>query len=112
MINPEFSSYIKKRRQELGFSVRALAEKCSINYTRLSKIENNLRPVPDVNSLVLLAQALDLEPDFLISKAGIVKDGALSYISGKSLNRIYAKIIEKSDGLASMKGEAGHFFLL
>lgn len=110
MINSEFSKFIKKKRHQMGLSVRALAEKCSLNYTRLSKIENGLRPVPDINAIVLMAVALEVEPDFLIQKAGIVKDGTLAFSSDQGLNCILAEITDWKDNLAEIKDINGHLF--
>jgi transcriptional regulator with XRE-family HTH domain len=112
MINKEFSAYIKSRRLEIGLSIRALADKCSINYTRLSKIENGLRPVPDVNALICLAQALGLTPDYLIKKAGIVNKGILVFNETPQSNEniVPAEIISWADGLAELKDICGHLY--
>ncbi|WP_273061766.1 helix-turn-helix domain-containing protein [Colibacter massiliensis] len=52
-------SSIIKRRQELGISQRALAERCGIPQSSVARIET-LKTTPKLDTLIKLMQALDL----------------------------------------------------
>lgn len=53
-------SSIIRRRQELGISQRALAERCGIPQSSVARIET-LKTTPKLDTLVKLMQALDLK---------------------------------------------------
>lgn len=53
-------SSIIRRRQELGISQRALAERCDIPQSSVARIET-LKTTPNLDTLIKLMQALDLK---------------------------------------------------
>ncbi len=73
MNQPEqtFGGLIKNARQEQGFSQRELAKIIDINFTYLSKLENNrvLYP-PSEAAIRAIAKTLDLNEEELIFLAG------------------------------------------
>lgn len=57
-----FGERIKALRQERGFSQRALAEKAGLDFTYLSKIENDrLEHTPSIKTILDLARALGVD---------------------------------------------------
>lgn len=67
---PRFGEYIREKRKERRISLRGLAERLSINFTYLSKIENNELAAPSEEKILALARALDLDADHLFNLAG------------------------------------------
>ena len=53
-------SFLIKRRQELGLSQRALAERCGIPQSSVARIES-CRVAPKLDTLIKLMQALQLK---------------------------------------------------
>ena len=53
-------SSIIKRRQEMGISQRALAERCGIPQSSVARIET-FKTTPKLDTLIKLMQALDLK---------------------------------------------------
>ncbi len=67
-----FGKYLRRLRKRKKKSQRALADEAGINFTYLSKVEND---VPGFSSLAeptleKLADALDVDPDEMITRAG------------------------------------------
>ena len=53
-----FGERLFRMRKDRGLSLRALAAKANMDYSLLSKIENDLRPVPVADQLFTLLDAL------------------------------------------------------
>lgn len=67
-----FGKYLRRLRKQKKKSQRTLADEAGINFTYLSKVEND---VPGFSSLAeptleKLADALDVDPDEMITRAG------------------------------------------
>src|SRR6266540_936214 len=67
---------IRARREELGLSQAALAERLNRTQTSISYWEAGRRS-PDVDDLVALADALDLEPGDLLAVAPVTSPRVL-----------------------------------
>jgi transcriptional regulator with XRE-family HTH domain len=57
---------IKEFRSKLGLTQEELAQKAGIPYATLSKIENDKVKNPTINTLIKIAQALEIKVDDLI----------------------------------------------
>lgn len=64
-----FGAAIKKRRVEKGLSQRALAERLSVNFTYLSKIESGEMAPPSEEVIRKMADALEMNQDELFALA-------------------------------------------
>lgn len=67
-----FGEYLRRKRKQKKMSQRALASEADINFTYLSKVEND---VPGFSTLAeptleKLADALEVDPDEMITRAG------------------------------------------
>jgi transcriptional regulator with XRE-family HTH domain len=67
-----FGKYLRRKRKQKKMSQRALASEADINFTYLSKVEND---VPGFSTLAeptleKLADALEVDPDEMITRAG------------------------------------------
>ena len=57
-----------------GYSLRRLAERAGLDYSRLAKIEGGTRPAPDLMTIRALAELLDLDLADLIVSAGTTRE--------------------------------------
>ena len=69
-----FGERIKHARREKKMSQRKLAELLGVNFTYLSKIENNEMPAPSKEKILGLARHLELDSDNLFALAGRLPD--------------------------------------
>lgn len=70
--------YIKKLRNERGWSQRMLSYKTGLSNAAISKIENGIR-IPEIDSLSALAKAFDIDRSILIAlRDGDLEEEALS----------------------------------
>ena len=70
MMQDGFGAKLRELRQEKGMTLRALAEAAGVDFTYLSKIENDrLEYSPGVETIRDLAQALEVEPMELLQLA-------------------------------------------
>jgi len=70
MVKQEFGSVVRSARQRKGYSLRRLADRVALDYSRLARIEHGRRPPPDLMTIRLLADALDLDLADLVVAAG------------------------------------------
>lgn len=64
---------IRSLRQDRGLTQRQLAERIGMNFTYLSKMENGrLDSTPSAETLTAMAEALDVESDWLLAQCGRV----------------------------------------
>lgn len=75
-----FGEYIREKRKAQRISLRGLAERLGINFTYLSKIENNELAAPSEEKIMALARALDLDSDYLFNLAG-KPSGEIAHLS-------------------------------
>ena len=70
-IEASFGTLIKEARKNKGYSQRALAKDLGVDFTYLSKLENNHAKYPPKEELIRkLASCLTLEEDKLVFLAG------------------------------------------
>ncbi|MEL4894260.1 helix-turn-helix domain-containing protein [Crocosphaera sp. Alani8] len=70
-MSQNFGQVIRQRRKKKGYSQRELAEKLEIDFTYLSKLENERAKYPPKEEVIRnLATYLDLDADELIFLAG------------------------------------------
>ncbi|MGD9714025.1 MAG: transcriptional repressor LexA [Thermomicrobiales bacterium] len=70
-MSSQVGNLIRKLREERGITQRRLAEATGANYTYLSKIENGrLDHTPSSKTLIAIADALQLDRDWLLTECG------------------------------------------
>ncbi len=72
-VNHEFSELILKARKDKNYSLRHLAYKTGMSDTHLSMIERGLTPTPYPENIKKLADALNLDYETLLRKAGLIE---------------------------------------
>ena len=71
----DLGSYLFQVRNERGFSLRDLAEKCGISAAEISRIESGKRQKPSPAILRSIAKALVISYPFLLQLAGYMDEG-------------------------------------
>jgi transcriptional regulator with XRE-family HTH domain len=69
-----FGKYLRRKRKEKQMSQRTLAEETGVDFSYLSKVENDVPGFATLSepTLTRLAAALDVDPDEMITRAGKV----------------------------------------
>jgi transcriptional regulator with XRE-family HTH domain len=65
-----FGQTLKVLRQSKNFSQRELAKKAGVDFTYISKLENDRLPPPAVDTVVRFAEILEAPEDVLLALAG------------------------------------------
>lgn len=68
----EFSSFLKQKRKQRGYTVNQLALYSGISAAQISRIENSRRGVPKPNTIKKLAKGLKLPYEQLMKAAGYI----------------------------------------
>jgi HTH-type transcriptional regulator, competence development regulator len=67
-----FGRAIREARRQRGISQKELADRAGIDFTYLSKIENDRMPPPSEKAITAMSEALEMDADELIRLAGKV----------------------------------------
>lgn len=70
----EFGIYLKRKREQRGFSVNQLALKSGVSAAQISRIENAVRGIPKPETIQKLAVALKVDYQEMMEKAGHLSD--------------------------------------
>lgn len=66
----KFGDLLKDYRRSAGMSQRELADKANLDFSYISKIENNRIPPPAADTIVQICKILGVQPDELLSLTG------------------------------------------
>jgi transcriptional regulator with XRE-family HTH domain len=83
MSENEFGKAFKKLREEQGFSIKKLAGSLQVNYTYLSKIENN-KSIPSDEFIDKIAELFKVDADELKMQAGKIPEDVKKIIKNNS----------------------------
>ncbi len=75
-----FGRTIRDVRKQRGISQKELAEKAGIDFTYLSKIENDRMAPPSEKAIRAMAEALATDPDELLRLAGKVPSDLAEFL--------------------------------
>jgi transcriptional regulator with XRE-family HTH domain len=65
-----FGQVLRELRRSKDVSQRDLAEKVGVDFSYISKIENDRLPSPAADTIVKICQALEVSPDKLLALSG------------------------------------------
>ncbi len=74
MRKAKFGDLLHTARQQKGYSLRDLAERTGIHYSRLSRIEHGTRPAPGLSEIRTLADSLDVDMLELLVSTGTPRE--------------------------------------
>ncbi len=92
-----FGKAIRDYRKQRGMSQRDLAEAAGIDFTYLSKIENNRTPPPSEDVIRAMAEALNVGADELIRSAGNVPSDLAEFLVNDTQAMPFLRSFEKGD---------------
>jgi len=106
----EFGAKLRELRQQLGLTLRELADKVGIDFTYLSKIENGVLPPPSEKVISKLAEVLGADKDELTILAGrIPSDIAPVLKNRKTLQRLRAQHAREMARASNRRGRMNIF---
>jgi transcriptional regulator with XRE-family HTH domain len=76
-----FGQTLRDLRQSRGISQRKLAEKVGVDFSYISKIENDRLSPPAADTIVKICKALETQPDTLLALTGKVPSEITNTIS-------------------------------
>jgi transcriptional regulator with XRE-family HTH domain len=91
----DFGSFLRRLRQEKGYSLKGLANKINLNYTYISKLENGHNG-PSDKFIETVSVLFDYDKEELMVRAGKIPDDVLSLISDNPKEAI--KFLRKKFG--------------
>lgn len=65
-----FGPFLRRLRNDRKLSQRDLADRVGVTFPYISKIENGREPPPNADTLLLIANVLNVDPDELLVRAG------------------------------------------
>jgi len=68
-MNKTFGAILREKRRATGLSQRKLAESVQVDFSYISKIENNRLPPPSGETIVRLAEAIQVPAEELLAAA-------------------------------------------
>ena len=77
-----FGQYLRGKRREAGISQRELASRISLDYSYISKLENDRLPPPSAKTVVSIAEALSTSRDEFLARVGKIPSDVEEAIGG------------------------------
>ncbi len=67
---PSFGKLLRERRRKAGISQRDLAAQAGLDFSYISKLENDRIPPPAADTVVAICKVLKVEPEELLAACG------------------------------------------
>ena len=77
-----FGQYLRGKRREAGISQRELATRISVDFSYISKLENDRLPPPSASTVVSIAEALSAPRDEFLARVGKIPSDVEEAIAG------------------------------
>lgn len=78
-----FGEVLREKRRASGLSQRKLAELVQVDFSYVSKLENNRLPPPSGETVVRLAEAIKVPPEELLAAARKIPDAVGDQMVGE-----------------------------
>ncbi len=69
-MNQTFGELLRSIRRSKGLSQRELADRIEVDFSYISKLENDRIPPPAADTIVKICQTLGVQPELLLSLTG------------------------------------------
>lgn len=76
-----FGSALQKRRRDAGISQRELARQAGLDFSYISKLENDRLPPPAADTVVLICKVLEIPAEELLALTGKIPSDVQKNIS-------------------------------
>jgi transcriptional regulator with XRE-family HTH domain len=73
--NKTFGQSLRELRRSKGLSQRELARKVGVDFSYISKVENDRLPPPAADTIVKICEALGVAPEWLLASTGKMPKG-------------------------------------
>jgi transcriptional regulator with XRE-family HTH domain len=80
-IDPRFGEALRAHRRAAGLSQRELAQRAGLDFTYISKVENNRLPPPAADTVVTICRVLGLPQEELLALTGKLPSGVQAHVS-------------------------------
>lgn len=98
----EFGNRVRKARKEEGVGLRELARTVGMDYSNLSRIERGHRPPPDLETVIGIAEQLEVNEQELLKLAGVPDELIRSREEEKRMNWIKGQVTGRSENLTEI----------
>jgi len=79
-----FGETVRELRKATGLSQRGLAEKVGVDFSYISKVENDRLPPPAADTITKICEALRVPPDKLLALTGKMPTAVKEMVSGSA----------------------------
>lgn len=97
-----FGKTLRELRRSKGISQRNLADKVGVDFSYISKIENNRLPPPAADTIVKICEVLAVPPDELLSITGKMPTSTKDMIGSSSAA---LQFIREAEGMRLSESE-------
>ncbi|MFH1381564.1 MAG: helix-turn-helix domain-containing protein [Chloroflexota bacterium] len=107
MVNKGFGSRLRELRKQAGLTQRELARQVNVDFTYLSKIENETLPPPSDKVIARLAEVLNTDRDELMLLAGRIPADVAQILKNREvLKMLRSSRVQKKAGVPARKPNA------
>jgi len=92
-----FGEKLKEIRRQQDISQRELAKTVGVDFSYISKIENDRLPPPAADTIIKISNALDIPEEILLSESGKLPSNVKNMISKKPKAVLFFQQAEKMD---------------
>lgn len=79
-----FGTALRDRRRAAGLSQRELAERTSLDFSYISKVENGRLPPPAADTIVAICRVLDTAPEDMLALTGKIPSAVHQTVSSST----------------------------
>lgn len=80
MTRETFGTYLREKRRESGITQRALAKKIGVDFSYISKLENDRLPPPSADTVTKICEALEVDCSELLALTGKIPSEIQSHL--------------------------------
>jgi D-3-phosphoglycerate dehydrogenase len=92
-----FGGELRQKRQKAGISQRELAARVGLDFSYISKVENDRLPPPAADTIVAISRALNSDPDDLLSLVGKIPTGVQKLVGSNRAALAFLREAQRVD---------------
>jgi transcriptional regulator with XRE-family HTH domain len=89
-----FGQALREYRRAAGISQRDLAKKANLDFSYISKMENDRIPPPAADTIVVLCGILKIKPEGLLALTGKIPSGIQADISTSKAGQEFLRVVK------------------
>lgn len=90
-----FGEHLRDVRRQAGISQRELANRASLDFTYISKLENDRLPAPAADTVLALANAVGVPPEELLALTGKIPTAVQQAVSRSAHAQRFLRDVEQ-----------------